>query len=140
MLAELRRLATAARLERCVTFVGHVDSRVRSLAYQSAALVAIPSRQEAMSIVVLEAGITGTPVLISDACGFDDVAAVDGGRVVPATVDGLAMALEEITLDRARLIEMGTNLRRRVEASYCWDSIVDRYLVLFSGLSVRQPA
>jgi hypothetical protein len=42
-----------------------------------------------MSIVVLEAGITGTPVLITDQCSFDEVDRIGGGIVVRASVDGI---------------------------------------------------
>ena len=89
MLNELRRMVEASDVRNRVHFTGHIGGTEKSEAYRAADFLVIPSRQEAMSIVVLEAGITGTPVLITDQCGFDDVAAVAGGIVVAASVEGL---------------------------------------------------
>jgi len=77
-----------------IIFAGYVGGIEKSMAYHAADLVVIPSRQEAMSIVVLEAGITGTPVVITDQCGFDEIETVNGGVVVAATVEGIKAGIE----------------------------------------------
>jgi glycosyltransferase involved in cell wall biosynthesis len=87
-----------------------------------------------MSIVVLEAGITGTPVLITDQCGFDDVAAVAGGMVVAASIEGLEKGLLSMTCDPKKLEIMGQNLGEFTRKNFLWDHIVNRYLELFSRI------
>jgi glycosyltransferase involved in cell wall biosynthesis len=49
-----------------VHFTGHLGGAEKSAAYHAADLLVVPSRSEAMSIVALEAGATGTPVLLTD--------------------------------------------------------------------------
>jgi glycosyltransferase involved in cell wall biosynthesis len=90
-----------------------------------------------MSIVVLEAGICGTPVLITDQCGFNELAASGGGMVVPASAAGLEEGLHEMLGSRSRLPGMGMHLREFTREHYLWEKIVGRYLQLFSQLARR---
>lgn len=131
LLQQLEKTADAKSVRNRVHFVGHITRAEKAEAFNAADLLVIPSRQEAMSIVVLEAGITGTPVLITDQCGFNDVAEVGGGVVVPASVDGLYSGLLAITEDPARLKCMGSKLKDYTQTHFLWDSIVDRHLELF---------
>jgi glycosyltransferase involved in cell wall biosynthesis len=124
-------------VENRVHFLGYVGGRDKSHAYHAAELLVIPSRQEAMSIVVLEAGITGTPVLITDQCGFNDVSVVNGGIVVPASVDGIQKGLIEILNDTEKRHSMGRNLKKYVEDNFTWKIAMEKYLQLFRMILER---
>ena len=134
MLNELRRMVEASGVKDRVHFTGHIGGSEKSDAYRAADFLAIPSRQEAMSIVVLEAGITGTPVLITDQCGFEDVAVVEGGMVVAASIEGLQKGLLAMTCNTVNLKIMGKNLEKFTREHFLWDHIVNRYLELFSRI------
>lgn len=134
MLPRLKRMISESGLNDRVYFTGHIGRDEKSDAYQAANLMAIPSRHEAMSIVVLEAGICGTPVLITDQCGFDDVALVEGGVVVEATVEGLRDGLLAMTGSPARLKIMGQNLTKYTRDHFLWEHIVKRHLELFAKI------
>lgn len=95
----------------------------------------IPSRQEAMSIVALEAGIAGTPVLLTDRCGFNQVEKVDGGRVVGASAEDLKTGLLSLLAEPERLPEMGGNLQKMVAQEYTWTSVVEKYLGLYKRIA-----
>ena len=114
-----------------VHFTGYLGGEEKSSAYRAADLLAIPSRQEAMSIVVMEAGIMGTPVLLTDQCGFDEVESIEGGRVVSASVDGLQEGLLEILKNPYKLKSMGSNLKRHVIDNYTWENIINKYIDLY---------
>ena len=131
MLPELLDAARGLDLEGRVFFPGFVDNRDKFELYRGAELVVIPSRFEAMSLVVLEAGLAGTPVVLTDRCGFDEVESVGGGRVVSATVQDLEKGIREMLDDRGTLIQAGERLRRFVVASYGWESIAGCYVQLF---------
>ena len=114
-----------------VHFIDYIDGEDKSRAYHAAALLAIPSRQEAMSIVVLEAGITGTPVLLTDRCGFD-VESIGGGLVVSASVDGVRYGLSRLLEEKSHdLKTLGEKLKRHVSEYYSWDVIIDKYINLY---------
>lgn len=134
MLQKLKHKAEASGVINRVHFTGHIGSAEKSDAYRAADFLAIPSRQEAMSIVVLEAGITGIPVLITDRCGFDDVATIKGGMVVAASVDGLKEGLMAMTSNPTELKFMGQNLGIYTREHFLWDHMVNRYLELFSRI------
>ena len=131
MLSELRALALASAVESRVHFVGYLGGGDKSSAYHAAELVAIPSRQEAMSIVVLEAGCAGKPVLITDQCGFEEVGRAGGGWIVPATVEGLRRGLAAILNDQNALAEQGRMLHRMVRERFQWTTVVNQYLSLY---------
>lgn len=138
LLDQLRTDIDSLGISGRVHFTGYLGGADKAGAYAAAELLAIPSRQEAMSIVVLEAGACGTPVLLTDRCGFDDVARIAGGAVVPATVEGIAEGLEALLLDRASLPEKGRNLHRYVTERFTWELLVERYLHLYRSL-LEQP-
>lgn len=135
MLNELRRKTDASGLKNRIHFTDHIGGLEKSDAYRAADFLVIPSRQEAMSIVVLEAGITGTPVLITDQCGFDEVAAVSGGMVVRASVEGLQGGLLSMLQDPRKLVVMGRNLEKFTREHFLWDNIANRYIQLFSRIT-----
>jgi glycosyltransferase involved in cell wall biosynthesis len=98
----------------------------------------VPSRQEAMSLVALEAGIEGTPVMMTDVCGFDDLERSGGGLLVPPTVDGLTNGLRRLLASPAELPRMGRALRAHVLSNYRWPSVAPRWVsVLTAAVSTR---
>lgn len=127
-LDHLRALAQA--LGERVRFIGFVAGRDKSAAYQAADLVVIPSRQEAMSLVALEAGACGTPVLMTDVCGFDEAGRAGAGIVSP-TVPALASGMLDMLSDRD-LQDKGKRLREMVSRDYTWDAAAARYTDLFA--------
>ncbi len=131
MLAALQETTRRRGATARVRFLGFVGGAEKYQAYYAARLLAIPSRQEAMSIVVLEAGATGTPVLLTDQCGIPEVAAHGGGEVVAATVVALERGLLSMLRDTAALARKGAALRSYVEKTYLWDNLVPRYLALY---------
>ncbi len=134
MLPELRELVLGSGVADRVHFVGYLGDGEKSRAYNAADLMVVPSRQEAMSIVALEAGAAGTPVLLTDRCGFDEVERASGGRVVSASIEGLRTGLVELLGDPNRLERMGVNLKELVEGRYTWEAAVERYLDLYHDI------
>jgi glycosyltransferase involved in cell wall biosynthesis len=127
---ELRVRAAATDLTGRVHFVGHLDRSEAIGAYHAASLLVVPSRHEAMSLVALEGAVTGTPVLLTDACGFNEVQEVDGGRVVSATAEGLADGLKDLLARAGSLPAMGTRLRDLAIRQYGWPSVVQQYIAV----------
>jgi glycosyltransferase involved in cell wall biosynthesis len=132
---ELRAMVARYGVGDRVHFLGYVGGLNKSRAYYAADLLVIPSRREAMSIVVLEAGITGTPVLMTDQCGFNEIAEAGGGMVVPASVEGLEKGLVDMLGNPAALKTTGEKLRAFVSKHFLWDSIIDKYIRLYNDVS-----
>jgi glycosyltransferase involved in cell wall biosynthesis len=135
MSTELRAIVAEYDVGDRVHFLGYVGGLDKSRAYYAADLLVIPSRREAMSIVVLEAGISGTPVLMTDQCGFNEMAETGGGMIVPASVGGLEKGLVDMLSDRDNLKIKGEKLKAFVSKRFLWDTIIDKYVQLYKGLS-----
>jgi glycosyltransferase involved in cell wall biosynthesis len=123
MRSALKAKVEALGLRGRVTLVGFVDEQTRQHLYRNAAFLVLPSRSEAMSMVALEAAAVGTPVLLTDRCGFDEVEEIGGGLVVSADVDGLAAGLAKMLDGREDLRLMGQRLRGFVLARYAWTNV-----------------
>ena len=109
-----------------VHIIGHIDGNYKLGAYSGAKLLAVPSRKEAMSIVALEAGSCGIPIILTSECGFDEV--VDFGcEVSDPSVDGLYLGLKKM-LKSKRLESIGDNLRREIINKYTWQNTASMYL------------
>lgn len=132
MLAQLSEMVEREGITEQVHFLGYVSGEDKSAAYRSAKLLVVPSRQEAMSIVALEAGICGTPVLLTDQCGFSDVCLLDARLEVPATITGLAEGLINLLSDKDVLDKVMPVWRDFVAQRYAWnDIVVTSYLELY---------
>lgn len=138
MLSSLKHMVQAAELSPYVHFIGYVEGSVKSSAYHSAALLAIPSRQEAMSIVAIEAGICGTPVLLTDQCGFSSICLIDPRLEVAASVDGLVKGLTDMLTHPELLRRIAPVWKNFVAQHYAWDAIAPQYLALYQSIRLPQ--
>jgi glycosyltransferase involved in cell wall biosynthesis len=131
MMTTLKAMAEQQGVADRVRFLGYVGGADKYQAYFSASLLVIPSRQEAMSIVVLEAGAAGTPVLLTDQCGFSEIGQQQAGDVVGASVAELEKGLLRMLGDPVALQRMGATLKKYVEQRFLWDNLVPSYLALY---------
>lgn len=135
--SQLAALATRLGVADRIHFSGLLDPNETAGAYRAASLLAVPSRHEAMSQVALEAAVLDTPVLLTDACGFDAVEQAGGGRVVPATVDGLTAGLADLLSRPEALRAMGERLHEVVARAYGWPTVAPRYVEVLGTLAGR---
>jgi len=134
MLQSLTEKVTKLSLTGRVHFKGYIGGEAKLRLLRKASLLAIPSRREAMSIVILEAGICRTPVLFTDTCGLESFAKDGAGTMVNASVDALAQGLAEIlTNDEAVSIKV-EKLESIVRQHYLWSMQAERYLALYARI------
>ncbi len=137
---QLRASVVAAGLSDRILFTGFLAGQEKQDALAAATLLVVPSRQEAMSLVALEAGLCGTPVLLTDQCGFDEVQALDGGRVVAVDAVAIAEGISIMLQDPHRLAAQGQRLREVVLSSYTWDGLTQQLLLLYKKLKSKDKA
>jgi glycosyltransferase involved in cell wall biosynthesis len=117
-----------------VRFIGYLGGSDKTAAYKSAEVLVIPSRLEAMSIVALEAGICGTPVVLTDQCGFGQLSEVGGGWVVSATAGGLAEGILNV-FNNPESRQLAANaIKRYVAQRYTWDAVVLVYKNMYEEI------
>tara|TARA_X000001036_G_scaffold420990_1_gene442376 strand:+ start:205 stop:1335 length:1131 start_codon:yes stop_codon:yes gene_type:complete len=130
---DLIKLASSSGLLSRMHILGYVSLEEKASIIRNSLFLTIPSRKEAMSIVVLEAGILGKPVLLTTTCGFDEVEQVQGGLVVEPTINSVSQGLTHLLEKSEDLEQMGNNLKRFVRANYLWSNAAAKHEELFKS-------
>ena len=134
MLNGLKKIAENSEITDRVHFIGYLGGVEKIYAYNAAQCVVIPSRQDIMPMVALEAGITGKPVLMTDQCGYNAFREVDPRVIVPASIEGIEEGLLRILLDHDALSTIGIKLKCYIEENFSWNSIINRYIELYNQI------
>jgi len=134
MLSGLKKMAVDCNIQDRVHFIGHISGEFKSQALYASNLMVIPSRSEAMSIVVLEAGIAGLPVLLTDQCGLNDLEIINAGIIVPASTEGIYKGLIDNLGDEKKLKTFGQNLKVHVYENYLWSEIIKKIESLYLNI------
>lgn len=120
--ASFRAAVEAAGLGRRVFVPGPIYGEEKLAALRDATVFLLPSRQEGFSVALLEALAAETPVVITDACNFPEVADERVGRICtldPAVfADAVCAQLED-----PDGVGMGRRGRAMVLRDYVWSRI-----------------
>ena len=128
-LEDLKDLAEKLGIRDQVEFLGWVERESLPGIYADADILALPSRDEGMPNVVLEAMASGLPVVAASVGGTPELV-VDGETgllVAPDDVRALASALETLVSSPEKAMAMGRAGRERVECRFDWGSVAKDY-------------
>lgn len=136
--AQLLEVARAAGVSDRVYLAGQHDGDLPAF-YHAADVFVLPSieRSEAFGIVQIEAMAAGKPVVSTELGTGTSYINQDGltGLVVPpADALALAAAIRTLLADPDRAARLGAAGRRRVQAEFTVDRMVERILVLYRSL------
>jgi glycosyltransferase involved in cell wall biosynthesis len=131
---ELKGLVKQYGLEKKVKFIGFVHDKLKSGLYHAADLLVIPSRFEAMSIVVLESAVTGTPVLMTNTCGLNEMTGEHGAHSVSPDIASLEEGLRTLLSESEELVLRGKNMKLYVENSFAWGSVIKKYIKMYENI------
>lgn len=102
---------------------------------QTADFFVFPSRYEPFGMVVTEAMASGLPVITATTTGAAEVVTPECGIVLsdPEDTDGLAKALETLTNDSEKCLNMGKHARE-IAKQHTWTNQAKQYVDLFDQL------
>jgi glycosyltransferase involved in cell wall biosynthesis len=120
-----------------VHLVGPLYGKDKYAALRSAACFCLPSRQEGFSVAILEAMACRLPVVISEACHFQEVAEAGAGRVVALDPNEIATALHELLDDRDRGRQMGEAGYQLVRSCYTWPQIAKQCIAAYERVIAK---
>jgi glycosyltransferase involved in cell wall biosynthesis len=118
---------TAPPGARGVRDLGYLEPADKAAAYAAATVVCQPSVNESFSIVLMEAWLAGTPVLVHGRCAVTThhVFRADGGLVFEDFYE-FAAGLDALLEDPARRARLGAQGRAYVLAEYAWPAVIAR--------------
>ena len=125
---ELEETAAALGLYGRVRFAGHLEGEALAEMYRSARVLAMPSRNDNIPMVVLEA-MASRAAVVATRVGLVPELLDDGNRgilVEPGDIAGLAAALSRLLADEPLARRFGVSGREFVEASYNWSVQADK--------------
>lgn len=129
--APLRRAASELGLEKLVLFPGELTGERKWAVLRRAACFCLPSRAEGFSLALLEAALAGTPIVMSEACGFPELAEAGGAKMYGGDAASLARELDAVLEDPRAARDMGGRARRAVLDQYTWGKLAERQLALY---------
>jgi glycosyltransferase involved in cell wall biosynthesis len=135
VLAELLLLAKHLSIENRVRFIPNITEEDLIAAYKGCKVFCLPSINEALPLVLLEAMANTKPIVASSVGGITSVVedGVTGFLVPPRDPIKLAEALSKLCLDNQLYSKMSQAAKRRVEM-FTWDNVVRRILKLYDRL------
>lgn len=119
-----------------VEYAGFVSEARKRELLSEASVYVLPTYAEGLPIAILEAMAGANAVVSTDVGAIPEVVDERNGAIVsPDDVDELTAALERLLTDPDRVEKMGRVSRRRLQATYAWDDIVEDLLALYARLT-----
>lgn len=137
--SQLREQTERSGLGAQVMFTGMLKD-VRA-ALGAADIFVLPSRQEGLSVALLEAQAAGLACIVSDLPGNRTlVIDEESGIVFPVgDVPALAQALSRLGSDPDLRARLGSNARRSLGTEYAVDRVVERHFNVYRNLGRKGP-
>jgi glycosyltransferase involved in cell wall biosynthesis len=129
----LRQQAVALGIADRVSWSGNVSRDALARLYQRATVLAMPSVNEGLGLVAVEAQLCGTPVIAFASGGATDVI-TDGvtGLLVPAKdVAALATALDRVIGDSDLQVSLGVSGRELTIMNFAPEAVAARYALIY---------
>ena len=117
----IRRLIVELGLAETVEMVGQVTGAAKQGLFENADIVIVPSHTENFGLVVAEALAAGVPVIASKGTPWSRIQEIRCGLWVANDPDGLANAIESMSIQPLR--EMGERGREWMKKEFSWDSV-----------------
>lgn len=115
--------------------LGHLDDSQLRLLLTQLDLVVVPSRQENLAQIALEAQACGTAVIVSNNTGLESALVPGGGwTFVNGSPSDLAAVIEEALKDHAEVEVRGQTARQGARRLFSEEAIVGQYVSHFHAL------
>jgi len=126
------------RLAASVVDLGFVSPQDKADAYAAALAVVQPSLLESFSLVIMEAWLAGTPVLVHGGCAVtrEHCLASNGGLFFDDYFE-FVEAVERLAGDATLRARLAAHGRAYVLDRYTWDRVGDNYLAVLARVGAR---
>lgn len=125
MIDELRAQVNSLGLGNKVYFTGYLSSKNVQKMYKCADISVFPSTYEPFGIVALEAMLSGTPVVVSDIGGLNEIVdhGINGMKSYAGNPNSLADSILTLLFDPKLCSDVVKNAQAKVKTDYNWQKI-----------------
>ena len=125
MMDELRAEAHNLGIDNKVYFTGYLDSKAVQKMYKCADVAVFPSTYEPFGIVALESMLSGTPTVVSDVGGLNEIIdhGVDGMKSYAGNPNSIADSVLALLFDPQLCANISKNAKAKVKAQFNWNKI-----------------
>ena len=125
MIDELKAQVNAMGISNKVYFTGYLNSKQVVKMYKCADVAVFPSTYEPFGIVALEGMLSGTPVVVSDVGGLNEIVqhGENGMKSYAGNPNSLADSIVSLLYDPALCMKVAKNAKAKVKAEYNWQKI-----------------
>ena len=125
MIEELRNQVKYLEIENKVYFAGYLDSKSVQKMYKCADVAVFPSTYEPFGIVALESMLSGTPTVVSDVGGLNEIIehGVDGMKSYAGNPNSIADSVLEILFNPQLSNNISKNAKAKVKSNFNWNKI-----------------
>jgi len=145
MTGAIRDVVARRGLESRVRLLGRVSEEMLATLYRGADLfvmpnIPVPGDIEGFGVVMLEAGLSGLPILAADLEGIRDVVTEgENGLLLPTRDAGaFADAILHLRSDREALLEASLSAARLTAGRFAWPRVADQYVEALASARSRR--
>ena len=127
MIDELREQVKYLGIENKVYFAGYCDSKKMQKMYKCADVAVFPSTYEPFGIVAIESMLSGTPTIVSDVGGLNEIIehGVNGMKSYAGNANSIADSVLALLFDPKLCANISQNAIKKVKENYNWSKITD---------------
>lgn len=127
MIDELREQVKYLGIENKVYFAGYCDSKKMQKMYKCADVAVFPSTYEPFGIVAIESMLSGTPTIVSDVGGLNEIIehGVTGMKSYAGNANSIADSVLSLLFDPKLCANISQNAIKKVKENYNWFKITD---------------
>ena len=125
MQEELQAEARSLGIENKVYFAGYCDANKVKKMYKAADVAVFPSTYEPFGIVAIESMLSGTPTVVSDVGGLNEIVShgVDGMKSYAGNSNSIADSVLALLFDAKLCSDISSNAVKKVKELYNWNKI-----------------
>lgn len=127
MIDELREQVKYLGIENKVYFAGYCDSKKMQKMYKCADVAVFPSTYEPFGIVAIESMLSGTPTIVSDVGGLNEIIehGVTGMKSYAGNANSIADSVLALLFDPKLCSNISQNAIKKVKENYNWSKITN---------------
>lgn len=133
MIDELREQVKYLGIDNKVYFAGYCDSKKMQKMYKCADVAVFPSTYEPFGIVAIESMLSGTPTIVSDVGGLNEIVehGVTGMKSYAGNANSIADSVLALLFDPKLCASISQNAIKKVKENYNWAKITDNIYYVY---------